>query len=131
MKVALASLLLIAVHASVCPALAAQASAGPGQAERVAKARARLAEIGAGCSGRVEVRLTDGRKLKGCVDELRDDRAILIDSKSGERIEVPLAEIEKVRGRGLSTAAKIAITAGVAVGATLATIAILFTALGD
>jgi hypothetical protein len=105
--VALSALLL---HAAVTPALA---KSGPDkEAERAAKVRARLAELGTGPKARIRVELRDGTKVEGYVSEAGPDSFVVTDA-TDRTTSVPYAQVKKLRGDNSSTGKRIALTVGV------------------
>jgi hypothetical protein len=65
-----------------------------GTAEKVEKVKAEVGRLGAGT--RVEVRLTDGTKLKGQLAEADDEGFMLVDLKGG-RTRLPYAQVAVVK----------------------------------
>jgi hypothetical protein len=84
-----------------------------------AKVREEVSRLGVGPDARVEVRLRDKTKRKGYVKETTADGFVVRDPKTGQDSAVAFAEVSRVNGRNLSTGVKIAIWAGVGVGAVL------------
>jgi hypothetical protein len=80
--------LLLINLASAAPARAAQDAAAP---ERI---RAQVGRLGAGAQ--VNVKLTDGAKLKGQIGEADDEGFMLLDSKGG-RTRVAYSQVESVK----------------------------------
>ena len=66
---------------------------------------------------RVKVKLRTGEEVKGKINQSDDNGFTLAQDKTNKQVQISYAEVEKVSGRGgLSTAAKIGIIAGIAVG---------------
>ena len=74
---------------------------------------------------KVKVKLRSGEQLKGRIDQSDDSGFTITQDKTKGPVKISYADVEKVSGRGgLSTAAKIGLIAGIAVGV-LAIIAIV------
>ena len=66
---------------------------------------------------KVKVKLRSGEDVKGRIDQSDDNGFTLTQDKTNSQVKISYAEVEKVSGRGgLSTAAKIGIVVGIAVG---------------
>ena len=96
----------------------------PAYASSKEETRARFAEkvkegigrLGTGPEARVEVKLRDGKKLKGYISEAGENSFVIVDAKSGAASTVPYPQVKQVTGNNLSKGAKIAITVGIVVG---------------
>ena len=96
----------------------------PAYASSKEESRARFAEkvkegigrLGTGPEARVEVKLRDGRKLKGYISEAGENSFVIVEAKSGTASTVPYPQVKQVTGNNLSKGAKIALTVGVVVG---------------
>jgi hypothetical protein len=77
----------------------------PKDFQAVAKARAKVQELGVGSNSRVEVKLRDNTKLKGYISSVEKDSFAVTDSKSGTSQTIAYADVTEVRksGGGLST----------------------------
>jgi hypothetical protein len=103
------------------------ADAQPAKTEdgsQAAKIKATLQKRGVGEKSKVKVRLRTKEEVKGYISRIEDTSFNLTDSKTGQSTTIQFVNVEKVQGPGLSTGAKIGITAGVAV----AIVAIVFAA---
>jgi hypothetical protein len=92
------------------------------------KAKAEVQRRGVGEKSRVRVKLrNNGEEVKGYISHIDEASFQVTDPKSGQVSTINYADVQKVKGRGLSTGAKIgiasAIVGGVLVVATLLTIA--------
>jgi sRNA-binding regulator protein Hfq len=66
---------------------------------------------------KVKVKLRSGEQLKGQISQSDDNGFTITQDKTNSLVKISYADVEKVSGRGgLSTAAKIGIIAGIAVG---------------
>ena len=97
------------------------------QARNIEKVKENVRKLGVGKDARVEVKLQDGRKLKGYIQEAGEDNFTLIDSRSGAATSVAYAQVKELKGTNRSTAAKVGINVAKAVGivAAVAGIALL------
>ena len=96
----------------------------PAYASSKEESRARFAEkvkegigrLGTGPEARVEVKLRDGRKLKGYISEAGENSFVIVEARSGTASTVPYPQVKQVTGNNLSKGAKIAIAAALVVG---------------
>ena len=97
------------------------------QARNIEKVKENVRKLGVGEDARVEVKLHDGRKLKGYIQEAGEDTFTLIDSKSGTAMTVAYSQVKELKGTNRSTAAKVGINVakGVGIVAAVAGIALL------
>src|ERR1051326_4663608 len=79
-------------------------------AERVKK---EIAKLGTGPGARVEVKLRDGRKLKGYVSEAGEDKFVLVDVRTGVATTLAYPQVIQAKGNNLSTGVKIAIVVSI------------------
>ena len=89
------------------------------EAAFAAQVKAGIAQLGTGPDTRVEVKLRDKTKLKGHLSAVTADSFAVTDLKTGAITTAAYADVTQVKGNNLSTAATIAIAAGVAVGVVL------------
>ena len=96
------------------------------QARNIEKVKENVRKLGLGEEARVEVKLHDGRKLKGYIQEAGEDNFTVKDSK-GMPTTVAYSQVKQLQGRNRSTAAKVGINLakGVGVVAAVAGIALL------
>jgi hypothetical protein len=84
----------------------------------VEKIKANVAKRGVGKKARVTVKLRDGSKPKGYISQAGEESFTLTDSKSGQSKTLAYVDVLQVKGQGgLSLGAKLAIAAGITVGA--------------
>ena len=97
------------------------------QARNIEKVKENVRKLGVGEEARVEVKLQDGRKLKGYIREAGEESFTLIDSKYGTATTVDYSQVKQLKGSNRSTAAKVGvnIAKGVGVVAAVAGIALL------
>lgn len=106
LRVALIGLLL---HACFCvqPIAGSQvAQKAANQGEKVKKA---VSQIGLGEKARVKIELADKTKMSGYISEANADSFVVIEQAAGKAVTVNYAEVRQIKGRNLSTGAKIAI----------------------
>lgn len=84
------------------------------EAKLAGKVHASILKLGSGKDARVEVRLKDGKKLKGFVSGITEHSFAVIQEKTNSEIEIPYSAVKQIKGNNLSTKAKIAI--GIAIG---------------
>ena len=114
----IAYVLISALFASLFVAPCAYASSQEKKAlERAAKVKAAVAKLGTGPDARIAVKLRDKTTVAGYVSQVGDDSFVVTDLKTSATATVPYLNVEQARGKGLSTGAKIAIGAGIGVGA--------------
>lgn len=88
------------------------------QEEKIEGWKQDLMKKGVGEKSRWEVRLLDGRKIKGYTGEIREDGFTLVDWGTQESSDIAFSEMESLKDKNsLSIPAKIGIIAGLAVGA--------------
>ena len=76
---------------------------------RAEKVKAGVKKLGVGESAHVEVRLRNGNKLKGYIKEAGDDNFVVFDKKAAMTQTVKYEEVDQLKGKSLSTGAKVAI----------------------
>lgn len=112
LKVLPLSLMLVLVP------LARIVSAQPqaGDAEKAAKVKSDIAKRLADKKTNVKIKLRNGEEVKGRIDQADDNLFTVTQDKTAKKVEIAYSEVAAVKGRGLSTAAKIGIIAAIAVG---------------
>jgi hypothetical protein len=80
------------------------------QTRNVEKVKANIRKLGIGEAARVELRLWDGRKLRGYLREAGEDQFIVVDAKTGAETTVTYAQVRQVKGSNRLTAAKVGLT---------------------
>ena len=79
------------------------------QARFAEKVKVAVNKLGVGEAARVEVRLTDKRKLQGYISETGEDSFVVTDAKTGTATTIAYAQVKQVKGNNLSTGAKVAL----------------------
>ncbi len=122
------SLTLAALLSNLAAAMPVSAGAQVvGQTRNVEKMRENVRKLGTGEAARVELKLWDGRRLKGYISEAGEDSFSVADAKTGAPETVTYEDVKQVKGRNSLTAAKVglslakgaAIVGAVALGFTL------------
>ena len=114
-KVMVASVALLLVLAPLMRV--AQAQPQSRDEQKTASIKATVEKRLANKKTRVKVKLRTGEEVKGQIHQSDDRGFTLTQDKTNKQVQISYAEVEKVSGRGgLSTAAKIGIIAGIAVG---------------
>lgn len=99
------------------------------QTRSVEKVKESVRKIGTGDAARLELKLWDGRKLKGYLREAREDDFTIVDVKTGAATTVTYAQVRQVKGSNRLTTAKVGLT--LAKGAAIVgAVALGFTLLG-
>ena len=84
--------------------------------KRAVKLKVEIAKLGMGKDAKIELQLSDGRKLRGYVNRIEENSFEIVNDKTGAATEVQYSDAKKVKGRNLSTGAAIAIGVGVGIG---------------
>ena len=96
--------------------LTVQAQSGGADAQTT-KVKAEVAKRVANKKTKVKVRMRSGEQLKGQIDQSDENGFTITQDKTNSQVKISYADVEKVSGRGgLSTAAKVGIIAGIAIG---------------
>jgi hypothetical protein len=97
------------------------------QTRNVEKVRGNIRKLGVGESARVELKLWDGRKLKGYIRETGAEDFSVVDAKDGATTTLTYAQVRQVKGRDSLTAAKVglAVAKGAAIVGAVALAAML------
>lgn len=108
-------------------AISSYARSQDDQARKIEQVKENVRKLGVGEEARVEVKLQDGRKLKGYIREAGEDNFTVIDSKSGTATTVDYSQVKQLKGSNRSTAAKVGINVakGIGVVAVVAGLALL------
>lgn len=80
------------------------------------KVKTEIGKLGVGPDAQIRVKLRDKTKLSGYISQANADSFVITDPKTGTAIEVAYPNVTQAKGHNLSTGAKIAIAAGIAVG---------------
>ena len=105
---------ILTIVVSAQPALALPAVKKDVQtAEQV---KQKIVKFGVGEKARVTLKLKSGAKLKGYIYQAGEDNFIVRDVKTDAPTTVAYSEVEQIKGKNLSTGAKIAIGVGIGVG---------------
>ena len=115
---ALLALLALLLHGGLrapC-ALAAATQNTPAQSDKIKEA---VRRFGTGEKARVKVTLHNRTKLNGYLRDTGADAFTVVDQANGQAVTVAYGDVQRIQGRNLSTGAKIAIGAGIAVGVLL------------
>jgi hypothetical protein len=91
---------------------------------QIAKIRAAIGKRVADDKTRVELKLRSGVESKGRVNRAGSNDFTFTDEKSGQQMTFAYADVERVKGRGLSSGAKIGIIAGIVAAAAVVAIVI-------
>lgn len=100
-------------------------------AEHAAKIKAAIAKLGVGEQARVTVTRHDKTKLAGYVYEAGSESVTLADLQTGVKTTIPYADIKAVKGKNLSTGAKVGIGVAIGIGVAALGFYILLRSLAD
>ena len=87
------------------------------EGDPASKAKREVEKRGAGERSRVRVTLRNQSEVKGYISQIDTDTFQVTGKKSGRVTTIAYQDVAGIRGGGMSTVAKIAITAGVVAGA--------------
>ncbi|PYP82494.1 MAG: hypothetical protein DMF61_26255 [Blastocatellia bacterium AA13] len=129
---ALCSIILIVLSVTpVASLMPVSADAAPAaQNESIAHIKAAVTKFGVGKEARVRVKLRDKKTLSGYVSSIDDSSFVITDPGTGRSETVEYKDVDQIRGKNLSTGAKIAIGVGIAIAA-LALLVIIGLSHGD
>ena len=82
---------------------------------QAAKIKAKVQKRGTGEKSRVNVKLVSGLEVKGYISKIEETSFTVTGKKTGQTTTVPYADVQKIRGPGLSKGDKILIGVGVGV----------------
>ena len=85
----------------------------------VQKVKEGVARIGTGEESRVRVALKDGSRVEGYVSRIEDQNFVVMERETGRSTSIAYSDVAKLKGKGMSTAAKIAIVAAAGFAAIL------------
>jgi hypothetical protein len=111
---------LILVYSLLLMLASTPAAAAPTKDEKAAahaiKVKTEIGKLGVGPDAQIRIKLRDKTKLSGYISQTNADSFVITDPKTGAATEVPYPNVTQASGHNLSTGAKIAIAAGIAVG---------------
>lgn len=113
MKKFMVSVLAVLLINFVCVASVGAESRSDKEAKTAARVKSEIQQLGTGPAAYIEIKLRDGSRLKGYVDQTSDETFIVVEEKTGEPREVRYPQVKQVNGHNLSTGAKVAIGVGV------------------
>jgi hypothetical protein len=82
---------------------------------QAAKIKAKVQKRGIGENSRLKAKLVNGAEVKGYISKIEETSFTVTDKKTGETTTIPYADVQKIRGPGLSNGNKILIGVGVGV----------------
>ena len=116
--------LTLAVILSLVPVARVARAGQAQQPDQTEKTKAEIAKRIASGKTKVKLKLRSGVEMKGRLGQAGELDFTLIGEKSAPPTTITYADVERVKGRGLGSAAKIGIIAGVVVGAAIIVVAI-------
>ncbi len=95
------------------------------QARAIEKVRENVRKLGVGEAAQIEVRLLDGKKIKGYIREANEDSFVVVDAKTKATTTIDYSQVKQLKGKNRLTAAKVGleIVKGVVVFAIVGAIA--------
>ncbi len=78
---------------------------------QAAKIKTKVQKRGIGEKSQVKVKLANWTEVKGYVSKIEESSFTVTDKKTGQTTTVPYADVQKIRGPGLSKGDKIALAA--------------------
>ena len=110
------SLILIGVLLSLVAGGQALARVpGMDETQSVEKIKAKIAKLGVGEKARAEIKLRNGKTIKGYVSGAGTDDFQITDRKTGQSTTIRYADVVEVKKPGMSKLTKIVIVAGIGV----------------
>ena len=88
---------------------------GKDQTPPVEKTKAKIAKLGVGEKARAEIKLRDGKTIKGYVSNAGTDDFRFTDRKTGQATTIAYGDVVEVKKPGLSKLTKIVIVAGIGI----------------
>jgi hypothetical protein len=130
LKIWLSLVLIYALVFTAAPVLAA--SRADAQAQSAEQVKTKVEQLGTGERARANVRLKNGTKLKGYIQQAGENEFVLRDKDTGASTKLLYSDVAKIeRRKGHSTAKWVGIGVGIGAGAFLAILAIVFSQLND
>ena len=80
------------------------------QTRNVERVKENVRKLGSGEAARLELKLWDGRKLKGYLREAGEDDFTVVDAKTGAATTLTYAQVRQVKGSNRSDAAQVGLT---------------------
>jgi hypothetical protein len=68
--------------------------------------KSKIVQIGTGPTARIEVRLTDGRKVRGYIGKIEEDHFVIVDESTGAATQIVYQQVQKVKRQKLSDDAR-------------------------
>ena len=85
-------------------------------ARRIEKIKEGVRKLGTGPEARVELKLADGRKIKGYIREATDESFTVVEDKTGLVGTITYLEVSNLKGKNGLTAAKVGLNVAKGVG---------------
>jgi hypothetical protein len=123
LKIWLSLVLIYVLVFTAAPVLAG--SSRDKQAQTDAQIKAKIARLGVGRKARVTIRLKNGTKLRGYIEQAGENEFVLKDKDTGAPVRVLYEDVARVEdNRGRSVVKNIAIGTGIIGGIILACLAL-------
>jgi small nuclear ribonucleoprotein (snRNP)-like protein len=82
-------------------------------ANKTAKIRTQLMKLGVGEQAKIEIKLKNGSKLRGYIQEVKENDFTVIDEATNSSVTVPYPQVQKAKGHNLNAGTKILIVVGI------------------
>lgn len=87
-----------------------------GHPDQAVKIKAKVQKTGVGEKSKIRVKLRDGIELRGYVSQVENDSFTITDRTTKKATSVSYGDVQTLKGKGLSTTAKVLIVVGIGVG---------------
>jgi uncharacterized protein YdeI (BOF family) len=112
-------IVLVVVVACMCARAQAQSETdgqAPAHQRQAASVKAVVQKMGVGQASEVRIKLRDGTQLRGHISQIENDSFRITDQGSNKVTSVTYADVQSMKGKGMSTRTKVLIGVGVGVG---------------
>lgn len=83
--------------------------AGTKEEKLAEKVKTGIAKLGTGPEAKIKVKLKDKTKIEGYITESNENQFVVMNSKTGQPVQVSYSNVKQVKGNNLSTGVKIII----------------------
>ena len=96
------------------------------QQRKAASVKAKVRKIGVGERSVVRVKLKDGTQFAGYLSQIGNDSFSITDKATNKATSVSYGDVQSVKGKGLSTTAKVLIGVGIGIVIVVVAVAVSF-----
>lgn len=79
------------------------------EAKFIEKVKTGVTKLGTGPEAKIKVKLKDKTKIEGYITESNENQFVVMNSKTGQPVQVSYSNVKQVKGNNLSTGVKIII----------------------